>query len=136
MSTFLTPYISFNGEAREAMQFYQGVFGGTLTMDTFGDFGQAGTPIEDQIMHAQLNSADGFLLMASDTPPGLDRPSGRTVTLTLHGDDEPRLRGYWEGLVEGGRVDMPLEQQMWGDVYGQCEDRFGIVWMFNIVTGS
>lgn len=135
MATFLTPYIAFEGEAREAMQFYQDVFGGDLQMDTFGDFGQAGTPIEDQIMHAQLTTED-FRLMGSDTPPGLDRHPGRTVTLTLHGDDADRLRGYWDRLVDGGRIDMPLEKQMWGDVYGQCADKFGVIWMFNIAEAN
>lgn len=132
MSTSLTPYVSFSGEAREAMTFYQSVFGGELAMNTFGDFGQAGTPFEDQIMHGQLNSAEGFILMGSDTPPGMDRMPGRTVTMILHGDDEERLRGYWDRLVEGGQIDVPLDRQIWGDVYGQCTDKFGIVWMFNL----
>ncbi len=132
MSVHLTPYISFDGEAREALDFYQSVFGGELSSNTFGEFGQAGTPIENLIMHGQLTSDQGFILMASDTPPGMDRAPGRTVTLILHGDDEATMRGYWDALIDGGTVQVALDKQMWGDVYGELTDKFGIVWMFNI----
>lgn len=135
MSIHLTPYIAFDGNAREALDFYHDVFGGELTSNTFGEFGQAGTPIENLIMHGQIDSAAGFRLMASDTPPGMDRHPGRTVTLTLHGDDEATMRGYWDRLVDGGTVDVALDTQMWGDIYGQLQDKFGILWMFNIVKG-
>jgi len=132
----LNAYLRFADQAREAMQFYQGVFGGTLTMSTFGEFGQAGTPAEHLIMHASLETADGMLLMASDTPPGMPRQEGSAISMSLSGDDEEALRGYWEGLAEGGTVALPLEPQMWGDVFGMCTDRFGIDWMVNIAGTS
>ena len=130
MSTHLTPYLSFDGDARAAMEFYHGVLGGTLEMNTFAEFGI--TDGGDKIMHATLTAADGFLLMGSDVPPGMQYHEGQRVTVILHGDDEAALRGHWEALAEGGSVQVPLEKQMWGDVYGSLTDRFGIVWMVNI----
>lgn len=134
MSTNLSPYIAFRGQARAAMQFYQDLFGGQLSMNTFAEFGQADAPFADQIMHAMLETAGGFVLMASDIPPGMDYSEGQRVTLALSGEDEAELRRYWDGLTDGGTVDTPLEVQMWGDLYGQCTDRFGVVWMMNIAA--
>lgn len=132
MASRLNPYISFNGNARQAMEFYQGILGGDLTMSTFGEFGQAGTPHADQIMHAQLETDAGYTLMASDTPPGMAYNPGDNITISLSGDDGDKLRGYWEKLTEGGTVGVPLEKQMWGDEFGALKDRFGINWMVNI----
>lgn len=134
MASRLNPYLSFRGDARDAMEFYQGVLGGELVISTFGDFGQAGTPIADQVMHAMLETPAGFTLMGSDTPPGMDHNPGNNITISLSGDDEGELRGYFEGLSAGGTVTVPLERQMWGDLFGQCIDRFGIGWLVNIAT--
>lgn len=136
MATGLSAYLSFQGDAREAMAFYRDVFGGTLTSNTFAEFGQTDPAIADQIMHSQLETPSGYTLMGADTPPGMEYVPGRTVTLILHGDDEAELRGYWDGLVEGGTVDTALEKQMWGDTYGQVTDKFGIVWMMNIAAAT
>lgn len=132
MASRLNPYIQFQTEARSAMEFYAGVLGGKLTISTFGEFGQAGTPFADQIMHAQLETPAGFTLMASDTPPGMERGSGSSITISLSGDDEAELRGYWDGLSEGAQVAVPLAPQMWGDTYGQLTDKFGVGWLVNI----
>ena len=132
MASTLNPYISFAGDARDAMERYREVFGGELTLSTFGDFGQAGTPIEHLIMHGMLHTPSGFTLMGADTPPGMDHQPGGAITISLSGDDEAELRGYWDGLSDGGTVNLPLERQMWGDLFGQCTDRFGVNWMVNI----
>ena len=132
MSSRLNPYISFPNTARQAMEFYRDVFGGDLTMNTFGEFGQADSPDADKIMHSQLETDSGFTLMASDTPAGMQRNPGDTITISLSGDDGDELRGYWEKLSAGGNVTLPLEKQMWGDEFGMCVDRFGIPWMVNI----
>jgi len=127
----LNPYISFSGEARQAMEFYKGVFGGTLTVNTFGDFGakEAGA---DKIMHSMLETQSGFTLMAADTPPGMEYKPGNNISVSVSGDDADELRGYWDKLSNGGTVSVPLEKQMWGDVFGMCTDRFGITWLVNI----
>ena len=135
MASRLNPYISFPGTARDAMQHYESVFGGTLTINTFGEYGQAGTPIENQVMHSMLETPSGFTLMAGDLPPGMQHEPGNNIAVSLSGDDTDELRGYWDKLSDGGTVTMPLEKQMWGDVFGMCVDRFGISWMVNIADG-
>jgi PhnB protein len=132
MASRLNPYLGFENNARQAMEFYQGVFGGTLNMNTFGEFGSQDTAEADKIMHAQLETDSGFTLMASDTPAGMQRNPGDNITISLSGDDAEALRGYWEKLSDGGDVTMPMEKQMWGDEFGMCVDRFGIPWMVNI----
>ena len=132
----LNPYLSFNGQAREAMQRYQEVLGGELTMNTFSEFGQDDPAIAELIMHGQLKAADGFMLMGADTPPGMEYTPGNTVTVILHGEDEQTLRRYWDGLAQGATINVALEPQMWGDVYGQLTDAFGTVWQVNISTGT
>jgi len=127
----LNPYISFDGNAREAMEFYKSVFGGELRLNTFGEYG-GDAAIADKIMHSQLETDSGYTIMGSDTPPGMQYNPGNTITVSLSGDDGDELRGYWEKLSAGGNVSMPLEKQMWGDEYGSCVDRFGVSWMGNI----
>jgi PhnB protein len=132
MASRLNPYIQFEDNARQALEFYKGVFGGNLVMNTFGDFGQQDSPDADKIMHGQLETDSGFTLMAADTPPGMERNPGDNISVSLSGDDADELRGYWEKLSDGGTVSVPLEKQMWGDEFGQCVDRFGVQWMVNI----
>jgi PhnB protein len=133
MASRLNPYISFKGNAREAMEYYKDVFGGELTISTFGSFPGADPSTADNVMHAQLETKNGYTLMASDTPPGMETTAGDNITISLSGEDEDDLRSYWEKLSDGGTVRMPLEKQMWGDIFGQCVDRFGVVWMVDIV---
>jgi PhnB protein len=128
----LNPYISFNGDARQAMEFYESVFGGNLTMNTFGEYGAPDPGSADKIMHGQLETGSGFTLMGADTPPGMDHDPGNNISVSLSGDDGDELRGYWQKLADGGTVTVPLEKQMWGDEFGACVDRFGIAWMVNI----
>jgi len=132
VASVLNPYISFRNNARQAMEFYKDVFGGTLTLNTFGEYGDPNAPGADGIMHGQLNADSGFTLMGADTPPGMETNPGDNITISLSGDDEQELRGYWEKLSQGGTVSVPLEKQMWGDLFGQCTDQFGIPWMVNI----
>jgi PhnB protein len=130
----LNPYVNFTDNAREAMEFYQSVFGGELAINTFAEYGDEGN---DGTMHSQLETPSGFTLMASDTPPGMEfNASGSNITVSLSGDDEGELRGYWDKLCEGGQVSMPLEKQMWGDTFGMCTDKFGTAWLVNITGAS
>ena len=135
MASRLNPYISYPGTARQAMEFYKGVFGGELTLSTYGEAGAATGADGDKIMHAQLETPAGYTLMASDTPPGMEHSSGSAISVSLSGDYSD-LRGYFEKLSEGGTVTMPLEKQMWGDEFGQCVDRFGVPWMVNIAQSA
>lgn len=132
MASRLNPYLSFTDNARQAMEFYQGVFGGTLSVNTFAEFGAQDSPDADKLMHAMLETDSGYILMAADTPTGMEHKPGTNITVSLSGDDDAQLRGYWERLSEAGSVSIPLERQMWGDVFGMCVDKFGIPWMVNI----
>jgi PhnB protein len=132
MASRLNPYISFDGNAREAMEYYKGVFGGALTLNTFGEYGEQDSPIANKIMHGNLETDRGFTLMGADAPPGTEYTPGNNIAVSLSGDDADELRGYWTKLSDGGTVSVPLEKQMWGDEFGMCMDRFGIAWMVNI----
>ncbi len=132
MVSRLNPYLSFDGNARQAMEFYQQVFGGTLVLNTFGEFGANDGPDADRIMHGMLSADDGITLMGADIMSTMDHTPGNTITVSLSGDDADQLHGWWEKLSEGGTVQTPLEKQMWGDEFGMCADRFGTPWMVNI----
>lgn len=132
MASVLNPYLSFDWDARQAMEFYKDVFGGELRLNTYGDFGQSGAENADKIMHGMLRTAEGFTLMGADMPPGMEHSPGNAFAVSVSGEDESTLRGYWEKLSSGGSVSVPLEKQMWGDVFGMCTDRFGIPWMVDI----
>ncbi|HEX5493318.1 MAG TPA: VOC family protein [Mycobacteriales bacterium] len=132
MASRLNPYLSFDGDARPAMEFYRDVFGGTLALSTFGESGAPEGPGADKIMHAMLETDSGYTIMAADTPPGMEYNPGTNITVSISGDDAEELRGYFEKLSGTGTVSVPLEKQMWGDVFGACVDRFGIGWLVNI----
>ncbi|MFF4037625.1 VOC family protein [Streptomyces sp. NPDC001816] len=131
MESRLNPYIAFNGNARQAIEFYQEVLGGKLEIGTFGDFGSSEMPDADKVMHAVLDTADGYRVMAWDVPERVPFNPGNNVALYLGGDDT-KLRDYFEKLAVDGTVTMPLEKQSWGDEAGTLVDRFGITWMVNI----
>ena len=134
MASRLNPYLNFQGNARQAAEFYQGVFGGDLRLMTFGDVDPNACDIATQIMHGQLETPAGYTLMLSDLPPGMPHNPGNNITVSLSGEgpDGDVLRGYWEKLSGSGTVTVPLDKQMWGDEFGACIDRFGIPWMVNI----
>ena len=133
MATKLNPYLSFRDTAREAMEFYRDVFGGDLTVSTFGEFGASDDPGErDKVMHAALDAPNGLTLMAADTPAAMEYTPGNNISISLSGEDEDQLRGYWDKLADGATVTMPLDKAPWGDIFGMCTDRFGVQWLVNI----
>lgn len=130
----LDPYLFFLGDAKSAMAFYKSVFGGELSIQTISegpDFPGKDKFKGDEVMHAML---DGDVrLMASDSPKASDKMA--KVELSLSGDDAVKLRKYWDGLSQGGKIRMPLAKAPWGDTFGGLTDKFGIDWMVNI-TGN
>ena len=134
MQSKLNPYISFEGTAREAMEFYKSVFAGTLELSTFGEAGMTDHGVQpDQIMHASLVADNGITLMAADTATGMrEYVAGTNMSISLSGDDEAELTDYYNKLVEGGTVEQPLTKAPWGDTFGMCIDKFGVFWMVNI----
>lgn len=136
MELTLTPYLNFNGDAAEAMRLYQSILGGELTMQTFGEAHMAESPAEkDLVVHATLK-AGRAVLMASDTHPKDRRTAGDNVHMSLMGEDQAGLTQVFGRLAEGGRVDMPLAKQFWGDTFGMLTDKFGVHWMVNISAPS
>lgn len=132
MVSRLNPYLSFNGTAREAMEFYAEVLGGRLAIDSWGEYLGPDSPDADRVGHAVLESALGYTLMAGDIRTGVDYQPISSVAVSISGDDAALLRGYWDRLSAGGNVVTALETQPWGDVFGICVDRFGVSWMVNI----
>ncbi len=130
----LHPYLHFVGNAAEAMQFYHGIFGGKLDVTTYAQGHMSQVPADDnKIMHAVLEVENGVSFMASDAPANMPIQQGETVTMSLSGDDQATLQGYWDKLADGATITMPLEKAPWGDTFGMLKDKFGIEWMVNIV---
>lgn len=130
----LEPYIFFNGTAREAMEFYQSVFGGELTLQTYGEAKMGDEGQKDLLMHARL--AGDVVIMASDT----QKASGKAakISLSVNGTqaDEARMKEIFEKLSQGGSVFSPLKKEFWGDTFGSLTDKYGVEWMMNIEAGS
>jgi PhnB protein len=136
MSVQLNPYLSFRDNAREAMEFYRSVFGGELRVNTFKEYNASSGPSEDDlVMHAQLEGEHGVVFMGSDTPQRMEYKPGSNFSMSLSGDDDAVLRGWFQKLADGGTVTMPLEKAMWGDTFGMVVDRYGVNWLVNI-SGS
>ena len=132
MASRLNPYLNFNGNARQAIEFYASVFGGELNISTFADFGNADSPDAQRIMHAQLETEAGYTLMAADVTSDMTYQSPAGFSVSLSGDDGDQLRGYFEKLAASGTTTMPLQKQVWGDEFGMCVDGFGVAWLVNI----
>jgi len=135
MTTRLNPYLSFSGNAREAMDFYHSVFGGEITRMTFADMPDVPTDPSEagKVMHSELVTDGGITLMGADSPAGMGEP-GPNSSISLSGEDDAELRVYWEKLSGSGTVTMPLEKAPWGDSFGMCVDKFGVPWMVNIAA--
>jgi PhnB protein len=132
MTVRLSPYLSFRDDARAAMEFYQSVLGGKLTLNTFAEQHMSEDPDDgEKIMHGMLETDSGITLMGADTPTGMEHTPNTGVSISLSGDDEAALRDYWDGLSGAGTVVVPLERAPWGDTFGMCVDRFGTNWMIN-----
>lgn len=136
MNTILNPYINFNGNARDAMTFYESVFGGNLTIRSFKDMGQSAAVADDsKIMHSDLRSDNGMVLMAADDVGDAKSKTGNNCSVSLSGDNAEELTGYYNKLSEGGVILQPLSQAPWGDSFGMFTDKFSVLWLVNI-TGK
>ena len=131
MTSRLNPYLNFDGNARQALEFYASVFGGKPTLMTFAEFPGSDPSDADKVMHGQLETDAGYTLMASDAPVGMENNGIHGFGVSLSGDDDA-LRGYWDKLSVGGIITMPLQKQAWGDEFGMCTDKFGVPWLVNI----
>lgn len=127
LMTGLTPYLSFDGTARDALEFYRGVFGGELVLATFGEFGRDDGPA-DRIAHGMLQGV--VELFASDAAAGQTTLALSGILFSLLGTAEPAVLEEWfAALADGGDVLDPLALRPWGDHDGQVRDRFGVTWL-------
>ncbi len=129
----MNPYLNFNGQCREAMNFYKEIFGGELhfvaVKDTpMADRCPSGT--EDQIMHASLMNPDMVIMGTDMTPPGGLNP-GNNFALSLNFTSEEETHTLFNKISSGGKVIEPVQPQFWGALFGMAIDRFGTPWMFN-----
>ncbi|KJL33122.1 VOC family protein [Microbacterium oxydans] len=149
MTLTTTTHLNFRGVARQALDFYQSVFGGELTVATYGDFGMpAGIPGADKVVFGQLTAADGIRLMAYDIP-GQDesdaaatagstrRENGTTITdrtffQSLQGGSLDEITQYWDRLADGATIIEPLAASAWSAGFGMLTDRFGVTWVLDV----
>lgn len=137
MQPTLLPYLNFNGNCAEAMEFYKSVLGGELEMQKFGDVPDMPVTEEQrgQVVHASLKN-DAIFFMASDGTAEHKVTFGDSIHMSLIGTDEETLTKYFNDLSEGGTINTALEKQFWGDKFGMLTDKFGIHWMVNISPES
>lgn len=127
----LHAYLMFDGNCREAIHFYQGVFGGEVTLMTFGEVdGSCPAAMRDRVMHAMLRGGE-IELMASDSMDDMPLGVGK-INIALSGADEANLTKKFEQLSEGGQIIVPLGKQVWGDIFGCFADQYNVNWMVNI----
>lgn len=125
----LDPYLFFRGNCREAMEFYQGIFGGELVIQTYAEVKMGNESQQDWAMHAML-SGGMVKIMASDTEQASAKAA--KISLSLGDADEATLRPIFDKLAEGGDVFSELKKEFWGDIFGNLTDKYGIEWMVNI----
>lgn len=134
MTIKTTTHLNFRGEARAALAFYQGVFGGDLTVVSYADAHAVTNPVEaDQVIWGQVVSPDGFHVMAFDVPAAREwNPGTIPFFVSVRGDDAGTLTTYWEKLGEGATVIQPLGPSGFSPLYGMVRDRFGVTWVIDL----
>ena len=148
MSINAVTHLNFRGNARQALEFYQAVFGGNLVISTYGDFGAPkDTPNADKVVWGQVAADSGFRVMAYDVPlaepssqpskPSTRREYGMTITqepffISLRGESADEITGLWEKLSEGATVIEPIAKSAWAQLFGMLTDRFGVTWVMDV----
>lgn len=127
----LAPYLFFKGNCREAMKFYEKIFGGELNVMTFKDAqgGECPKGSENLVIHAHLKHGT-FVMMASDAP-GEKIQTGENVHLSLNCASMNEIETFFKALSEGGKVEHALHDTFWGARFGTLTDRYGFHWMLN-----
>lgn len=127
-----TPYLMFDGNAREALEFYKSTFGGELlNLQTYADAGYQDAPnAHDLLIHAQFKKDDLFI-MASDCFPGQSIVVGNNVSLALDLESEEEILKIYDALKEKGKVHMELQDTFWGAKYAKVIDAYGVIWDLN-----
>ncbi|MGY2898566.1 PhnB protein [Curtobacterium sp. PvP017] len=136
MSIETTTHLNFDGNAREALDFYASVFGGEVTAATYGQMGALDDPARaDRVVFGQVATDAGFRVMAFDVWPGQPYDQGSNAFYVfVHGDDAAEIERYWAVLSEGAEIRQPLAPSAWAPLAGQLRDRFGVVWQLDVAA--
>ncbi|MDO9456855.1 VOC family protein [Nocardioides sp.] len=134
MTVTVTPHLNFRGQARQALEHYQAVFGGHLVIATYADAGRADDPAEaDLVLWGQVANDAGFRVMAFDVPAGRSwSPGEDPFYVSVRGTDATEVTACWERLAEGATVVEPLAPSAWSPLYGMVTDPFGITWVIDV----
>lgn len=132
MSDWLIPYITFNGNCEEAVNFYQSILGGEAQILRFGDAPpNPNFPVNDTIknlvLHAELRK-DGQIIRFSDTFPGAPFSRGNSISFSLEFETQEEVRRVFDALSEGGEVEMAPQPTFFSPMYAKFSDKFGILW--------
>lgn len=126
------PYLHFEGQAEEALNFYKNIFNGEITMTS--RYGDAPMPVDDdwknKLMHVRLKFGDSEIYL-SDGPKGYKSSKDGNIQLSLQVPDENKIEELFNKMADGGQITMPLANQFWGAKFGMLKDKYGIGWMFN-----
>ncbi|NJN24759.1 MAG: VOC family protein [Cyclobacteriaceae bacterium] len=131
------PYLNFDGQAEEAFNFYKSVFGGEITsimkMKDAPDGDKLSPAEQNRVMHISMPIGKGTILMASDIMPSMGHAMqhGNQTYIMLTPESREEADHLFEGLSKDGEIEMPLEDQFWGDYYGSFKDKYGILWMID-----
>ncbi|MFB4268732.1 VOC family protein [Nonomuraea sp. GTA35] len=136
MSVTTTAHLNFRGDARAALEFYQSVFGGHVAVVTYKDVGNVQDPADaDRVTWGQVLAGNGFHVMAYDVPSGMPWDRGENAFfVSVRGEDPEEITAYWEKLSDGATVVQPLGPAQWAPLYGMLTDRFGVVWVLDVVS--
>lgn len=134
MTVNAVTHLNFRGDARDALEFYQSVFGGEIAAITYRDAHNVHDPDEaDQLMWGQVVSHAGFRIMAYDVPSSAAWDPGIIpVYVSVRGADSAEISHYWEKLADGSTVVAPLSPAQWAPLYGMLTDRFGVTWVLDV----
>lgn len=134
----LNSYLNFDGNAEEALNFYKSVFGGEFHGGIMRMGGAPGSENltdaeKNRVMHVALPITGGDVLMASDimSSAGQKLVMGNNNYICISPESREEADRLFEGLSEGGEVEMPMEDQFWGDYFGSFKDKYGVCWMIN-----
>ena len=138
MTVQATTHLNFRGQARDALGFYQSVFGGEQTIATYGQFAATQDAAQaDQVIWGQVVSDKGFRIMAYDVQPEKTwNPGDNAFYVSVRGDDAAEIAAYWETLSEGGTILQPLGPAPWSPLYGMVTDQFGITWVMDVMAAQ
>ena len=140
----INPYLNFRGNTEEAFNFYKSVFGGEFAaVMRFGDAPgceemPAAESEKDKIMHIALPVGNGNVLMATDMLESMGQKltEGNNFSISISADSKEEADQLFDGLAEGGKVEMPLADAFWGDYFGMLQDKFGVRWLIGYDYGK